>query len=63
MIENAIEAQAEYEDAVREATKNFNKTLAETGKQDWETFEATIGQKRKTFHDSMESLRKHRRRT
>jgi len=57
MIENAIKAQLEYENAVREATKIFNKTLAETGKQDWETFESIIGPKRAMFHEAMESLR------
>jgi len=56
MIENAIKAQVEYEGAIREGTKIFNKTLAETGKQDWDAFESIVGPKRAEFHEAMESL-------
>jgi len=51
----AIKAQREYEDAVREATKIFNKTKLETGKEDFETFEASLAPKREAYHKAHES--------
>ena len=59
----AIKAQIEYEDAIREATKIFNKTKRETGKEDFETFEASLAPKRDAYHKAYESAITHETRS